>query len=130
MNRPPEIFIDTPQDFVILDVPYVTMSGQVSSAEVQFMINGVVIPLQSDRRFSRTLLLQAEGPRLVGSGANLIRVEAVNRLGRRTEVQRRVIYEPKVDIRKDVTLPGNRRGFSVRWCSSHTNRYKNHSHSN
>ena len=105
-DRPPEIFIDSPQDFVILDVPYVTMSGQVSSAEVQFMINGVVIPLQSDRRFSRTLLLQAEDPRLVGSGANLIRVEAVNRLGRRTEVQRRVIYEPKVDARKDVTLPG------------------------
>ena len=105
-NRPPEIIIDSPQDYVILDVPYVTVSGQVSTAEVQFLINGVVIPLQSDRRFSRTLLLQAEEPRHLGRGENLIRVEAVNRLGRRTEVQRRVIYERKVNIGKDVNPPG------------------------
>lgn len=105
-NRPPEIIIDSPKDFAVLDVPYVTVTGRVSTAEVQFLINGAVISLQSDRRFSRTLLLQAEEPRHAGDRANLIRVEAVNRLGRRTEVQRRVIYEPKVNIRKDVNPPG------------------------
>ena len=105
-DRSPGIIIDSPQDFAILDVPYVTVSGQVSTAEIQLLINSVVIPLQSNRRFSRTLLLQAEEPRHLGGGENLIRVETVNRLGRRTEVQRRVIYEPKVDIRNDVNPPG------------------------
>ena len=105
-DRPPEIVVDSPQDFAILDVPYVTVSGHASTAEVQLQINGVVVPLRSDRRFNRTLSLLAEDPRHVGREANLIRVEAVNQIGRRAEILRRVIYEPKLDIRNDVNSPG------------------------
>ena len=105
-DGPPEFIIDSPTDFAILDVPYVTVSGQVNGADVQLKINGVVIPLQSNRRFSRTLLLQVKNPGRIGSEEILIRVEAVDRLGHRNEVLRRVIYQPKVDFRKDVNPPG------------------------
>ena len=102
----PEIIVYSPQDFAILEVPYVTVSGQVNSAETQLKINGLVIPLKSDRRFNRTLTLQAQAPRHDGRGENLIRVEAVNRNGRRIALQRRVSYEPAVDSLKDVNPPG------------------------
>ena len=103
---PPELIVDSPEDFAILDVPYVTVSGQVNTAEVQLKINDVVIPMQSNRRFSRTLPLQPKNPGPIGSEDILIRVEVFDRLGNRNEVQRRVIYQPNVEVRKDVNPPG------------------------
>ena len=104
-SQPPEITIDSPRDFAVFEVPYFTVSGQVDDTGVQLSINGTVIPLKPDRRFERTLLLKVENSNLAGAETNLIRVEAVDRLGRRTEEQRRVIYEPKGSLRKDVNSP-------------------------
>lgn len=102
----PEIVVESPQEFAILNVPYVTISEHTNTAEVQLKINGVAIPLQPDRRFSRTLSLQAEGSDHIGDEANLIRVEAVNRIGRGAEILRRVIYQPQLDVRNDANPTG------------------------
>ncbi|MCH8290346.1 PD40 domain-containing protein [Candidatus Poribacteria bacterium] len=101
-SLPPKITLDSPPDFAIFDVPYVTVSGQVDDMVPQFSINDTGIPLQNDGHFGRVLSL--------AEGTNLIRVEAVDRLGRQTKEQRRVIYTKgnKADspfIQKDTNPP-------------------------
>ena len=84
-SQPPEITLTSPPDFAVLEVPYVTVSGQISDPDAQLLINGTVVPLKVEGHFERTLRL--------GEVANLISVTAIDRLGRRMEVQRRVSYK-------------------------------------
>ncbi len=104
-SQPPDITLDSPQDFAISEVPYVTVSGQVDDADAQLSINGTVVPLKPDRRFQRRLRLRQELQPPEAQETNLVRVEAVDGLGRRAEQQRRVIYEPKANPRKDLNPP-------------------------
>ncbi len=107
-SQPPQIMLNSPQDFAISEVPYVTVSGQVDDSDVQLSINEVVVPLKADGRFERTLLLKTADAvnGTEGEVTNLIRVAAVDQLGRRTEVQRRVIYEKKGrSLRTDLNSP-------------------------
>ena len=97
-SQPPEIDLDSPLDFAVFNVPYVAVSGQVrDDADVQLSINGIDVPLKMDWRFERMLQLK--------EGTNVIRVEAVDRLDRTTEQQRRVIYEKKEGARRDLNPP-------------------------
>ena len=84
-SQPPEITLTSPPDFAVLEVPYVTVSGQISDPDARLLINGVVIPLKVEGHFERTLRLEEV--------ANLISVTAIDRLGRKTEVQRRISYK-------------------------------------
>lgn len=93
-SQPPEIALTSPSDLTLLEVPYVTVSGQIDDLEAQLSINGTIVPLKADGRFERTLLLrERDSAQDAGGGAvNLIRVDAVDRLGRETTVQRRISY--------------------------------------
>ena len=84
-SQPPEITLTSPPDFSVLEVPYVTVSGQISDPDAQLLINGMAIPVKVEGHFERTLRL--------GEVANLIRVTATDRLGRKTEVRRRISYK-------------------------------------
>ena len=84
-SQPPEIMLSFPPDSALLEVPYVTVSGQISDPNARLLINGTVVPLKVEGHFERTLRL--------GEVANLITVTAIDRLGRKTEVQRRVSYK-------------------------------------
>ena len=84
-SQPPEITLTSPPDFAVLEVPYVTVSGQIDDPDAQLLINGVAVPLKVEGHFGRTLRL--------GEVANLISVTAIDRLGRKTEVQRRISYK-------------------------------------
>ena len=96
-SQPPEITLTSPSDFALIEVPYVTVSGQISDPDVRLLINGTAVPLKADGHFERTLRLKekdsAKG--VGGEAANLISVTAIDRLGRKTEVQRRISYQKK-----------------------------------
>ena len=96
-SQPPEIALTSPPDFAVLEVPYVTVSGQISEADARLLINGTAVPLKAEGHFERTLRLKEKGSaKGVGGGiASLISVVAIDRLGRKTEVQRRISYKAK-----------------------------------
>ena len=96
-SQPPEIALTSPTDFALLEVPYVTVSGQIDDLDAQLSINGTAVPLKVDGRFERTLRLKEEDAvkGAKGEAINLIGVIAIDRLGRKTEVQRRVSYKKK-----------------------------------
>ena len=100
-SQPPEITLTSPTDFALLAVPYVTVSGQIDDLDAQLSINGTAVPLKVDGRFERTLRLKEEDAAkgAGGEAINLISVIAIDRLGRKTEVQRQVSYK-----RKDLLL--------------------------
>lgn len=95
-SQPPQITLTSPPDLAQLEVPYVTLSGQVDDLNAQFSINGATVPLKMDGRFEHTLRLKEGSTKGAGSEAvNLISVTAIDRLGRKTEVQRRINYKKK-----------------------------------
>ena len=87
-SQPPKITLTSPSDFALLEVPYVTVSGQISDPDAQLLINGTAVPLKAEGHFERTL-------RLGEKDSNLINVTAIDRLGRKTEVQRHISYKKK-----------------------------------
>ena len=84
-SQPPKITLTSPADFALLEVPYVTVSGQISDPDAQLLINGAVVPLKVEGHFERVLRLRET--------ANLISVVAIDRLERKTEVQRHIRYK-------------------------------------
>ena len=96
-SQPPEITLTSPPDFALLEVPYVTVSGQISDPDARLLINGTAVPLKAEGHFERTLLLKEKGSAkgVGGEVGNLISVTAIDRLGRKTEVQRRISYQKK-----------------------------------
>ncbi len=104
-SQPPEITLTSPPDFAVLEVPYVTVSGQISDPDARLLINGMAVPLKAEGRFERTLRLKGEDSAKGAGGEvpNLIRVVAIDRLGRKTEVQRRISYK-KQDLLLGIDL--------------------------
>jgi hypothetical protein len=96
-SQPPEITLTTPLDFSLLEVPYVTVSGQIDDLDAELSINGTAVPLKTEGRFERTLpLKRGDSVGVVGEEVpNLIRVVAIDRLGRKTTVQRRISYKKR-----------------------------------
>ena len=96
-SEPPEITLVSPLDSDFLEVPYVTVSGQIDDLDAQLSINGIVVPLKADGRFERTLLLKDKDSihGVEEETSHLIRVVAVDRLGRKTTAQHRVGYKKK-----------------------------------
>ena len=85
-SQPPEITLISPPDFALLEVPYVTVSGRIDDLDAQLSINGTAVPLKADGHFEHILLLKEEV-------TNSIRVIAIDRLGRKTTLQRRISYK-------------------------------------
>ena len=56
-SQPPEITLTSPADSALLEVPYVTVAGQVSDPGAQLLINGIPVPLKTEGYFERTLRL-------------------------------------------------------------------------
>ncbi len=96
-SQPPIIVLASPPDFALLEVPYVTVSGQIDDPDAQLSINGTVMPLKMDGHFERTLLLKEENFTNGAGGEvpKLIRVTAIDQLGRKTTVLRRISYKKK-----------------------------------
>ena len=101
-SQPPEVTLTSPPDSALFEVPYVTVSGQIDDLDAELSVNGTAVPLKEDGRFERILLLKGAG----GEATNLIRVIAIDRLGRKTTVQRHIRYkkaDPLLGI--DLTPP-------------------------
>ena len=109
-SREPEITIDSPKDFTISAAPYITVSGKVDDITAKFSVNDISIPLQSNGSFERTLRLKTDLSDATSEATTLIRVKAVDRLGRTTTAERRVIYRPErvsdsPFVQKDINPP-------------------------
>ncbi len=96
-SQPPEITLTSPPDFALLEVPYATVSGQVNDPDARLLINGTIVPLKAEGHFERVLRLKGNDSTkgVGGEIANLITVTAIDQLGRRTEIQRRISYKAK-----------------------------------
>ena len=96
-SQPPEITLTSPPDSALLEVPYVTVSGQVNDPDARLLINGTAVPFKAEGHFERTFRLKkTDSAKGVGDEiVNLINVVAIDRLGRKTEVQRRISYKAK-----------------------------------
>ncbi len=108
-SQSPEITLTFPTDSTLLEVPYVTVSGQIDDLDAQLSINGTAVPLKVDGRFERTLRLKEEDAAkgAGGEAVNLISVTGIDRLGRKTEVQRRVSYKKRdLLLGIDLNPPG------------------------
>jgi Tol biopolymer transport system component len=101
------INVDSPKDFEVVNVPYVTVKGSVGQTVKIVKVLGTTVigpEIQSYvaadsqtspiKTFQRTILLN--------EGANLISIEAIDQLNRLTHIQRRVIYEKPTVIRRDI----------------------------
>ena len=107
-TKAPHISIETPkaenpnqdeplEDFKIVEVPYIHIAVSVDKKS-HVEVSDISVILEPDQKFRRTILLS--------ENTNLISVEAIDQLGRKKEIQRRVIYEKPDIIRKDVSPPG------------------------
>ena len=94
-SQPAEITLTSPPDSALLEVPYVTVSGQISDPDARLLINGTAVPLKVGGHFERTLRLKGKDSAkgVGGEVANLISVTAIDRLGRKTEVQSHIRYK-------------------------------------
>ncbi len=96
-SQAPEITLTTPPDAAVREVPYVTVSGQIDDLDADLSINDTAVPLNVDGSFERTLSLKEGGAVGVAGEEvpNLVRVVAIDRLGRKTTVQRRIRYRKR-----------------------------------
>jgi len=94
--KPPVINIDSPKDFQVINVPYVTVSGSVDEqAEVSILSKRVW--LDGSNRFQRKILCS--------EGTNLITVSASDELGHYESETRRVIFQRDTEVISDISAP-------------------------
>ena len=93
----PKLVLDSPVDFAVSELPYITISGHVDDLSSQLTIGGVSIPIQPDGSFKRI--------RHLSMGTNLIVVRVVDQFKREVTTSRRVIFEAKDNVENDLNPP-------------------------
>lgn len=94
--KPPEITIDSPVDFQVIHVPYITVEGQVNEAAEISILSKRVWP-DGNGRFQRRLSCS--------EGINLISVMAFDELGHHSSASLRVIFERETEFISDISAP-------------------------
>ena len=99
-TRAPEIELESPVDFQLIHVPYVTVEGRVKGrvderAEVSVLSNRVWP--DENGSFQRRILCN--------EGTNVITVAAFDELGHYSSEVRRVIFKRKTEITSDTSAP-------------------------
>ncbi|MGB9596398.1 MAG: T9SS type A sorting domain-containing protein, partial [Candidatus Poribacteria bacterium] len=95
-TKPPKLNIESPIDFQVVKLPYVTVKGSVDEkAEVNVLSTRVWI--SDNGSFERKIE--------INEGVNIISINAFDSLGRYTSVERRVIYQKEISITSDIFAP-------------------------
>ncbi len=95
-TKPPGITLDSPTDFQVIHVPYVTVEGSVDErAEVSILSKRVW--LDENNRFQRRILCN--------EGTNSISVTAFDELGHYASITRRVIFQRETEVISDTSAP-------------------------
>ncbi len=95
-SKSPDIEIETPYDFQLVYVPYITIKGVVDeSAEVY--IQSMRVWTDQDGSFQHTIELK--------EGINNIDISAVDKIGHYRMISRRVIYKKDTESRSDIYGP-------------------------
>ncbi|MBM3212318.1 hypothetical protein FJZ33_08865, partial [Candidatus Poribacteria bacterium] len=94
-TQAPVITLESPKDFQIVNVPYVTVKGVVNEGSEISILSKRVWP-DSKGEFQQKVLCK--------DGMNLISIMAFDKLGHLTSIERRVIFQKKSDMLSD-TLP-------------------------
>ncbi|MDQ1328170.1 MAG: hypothetical protein QG641_1455, partial [Candidatus Poribacteria bacterium] len=96
-TKPPELSMESPSDFQVVKVPYVTVKGKVNKkAEVSILSTRVWT--DDNGNFQRNISIK--------EGLNLIFISASDQLGHYTSIQRRVIFLRETKIVSDNNPPG------------------------
>jgi Tol biopolymer transport system component len=96
-TKPPELSMESPIDFQVVKVPYVTVKGKVNKkAEVSILSTRVWT--DDNGNFQRNISIK--------EGLNLILISASDQFGHYTSIQRRVIFLRETKIVSDNGLPG------------------------
>jgi len=96
-TKPPELSMESPIDFQVVKVPYVTVKGKVNKkAEVSVLSTRVWT--DDNGNFQRNISIK--------EGLNLIIISASDQLGHYTSIQRRVIFLRETKIVSDNNPPG------------------------
>ena len=93
----PQLELDSPVDFTVSEVPYVTISGHVDDLSSELIIGNIPIPIQPDGGFKRVQHLV--------SGTNLITIRVVDQFNREVTASRRVIFQATDNIDNDLNPP-------------------------
>lgn len=95
-SKSPNIKIETPNDFDLVNVPYITIKGAVDeSAEVY--IQSVRVWINQNGSFQHTIELK--------EGINNINISAVDKIGHYSYITRRIIYKKDTDSGSDIYPP-------------------------
>ncbi len=95
-SKSPNINIETPYDFQLVYIPYITIKGIVDeSAEVY--IQSARVWTNPNGSFQHTIKLE--------EGVNNINISAVDKIGHYSYITRRVIYKKDTDSGSDIHAP-------------------------
>ena len=95
-TQPPGIMLESPEDFQVVHVPYVTVKGQVDERAEVSILSTRVWP-DENGHFQRRISCS--------EGVNLILVVASDELGHYGSVLRRVIFQRETEIMSDIFAP-------------------------
>ena len=95
-TQPPGITLESPMDFQVIHVPYVTVKGSVNERAEVSVLSKRVWP-DGNGSFQREVLCS--------EGTNLISVTAFDELGHYKSITRRVIFQRETDIISDTSAP-------------------------
>jgi len=82
--KPPKLLLDSPAQDTTIETASIEISGQ-SDLTVQLSINGQQIFISADGRFHQQINLSP--------GLNTLKIEAVNRFGKKSEITRQIIVK-------------------------------------
>ena len=95
-TKPPKLTVESPIDFQVVNLPYITVKGNVDEkAEVNVLSARVWI--SDNGNFERKIPIK--------EGMNIISISAFDSLGHYTSIERRVIYQKETDITSDIFAP-------------------------
>lgn len=95
-SKLPNIEIETPYDFQLVYVPYVTIKGIVDE-KAEVYIQSLRIWTGPNGNFQHTIELK--------EGVNNIQISAVDEVGHYSTIIRRIIYKKDTDFRSDIYAP-------------------------
>ena len=98
VTDPLALVVTSPAPFSALTAPYVRVAG-VALDSVSVAIDGVGVPIAASGEFARVLGIEGE--------SRAVRIEAIDRFGRTTSVERLALYTPGLAAgRADTSPPG------------------------
>lgn len=91
LSRPPKLYLFEPNSDKTISEETITISGQ-TDPEATLSINGQVLHIEPSGNFKEKIGLQ--------KGINVLKIQAINRLGKENTLERKIMVEKKAEVAK------------------------------